>query len=383
MNEQLFLQFGYAGLFAISFLAATLVPLGSEAAVAVMAASGFDPSMVFIIATTGNSLGSLVNYFAGKWGGNFIVKKYVRTQSRKLDWAGKTFGKWGSPALFFAWLPIVGDPLTVVAGVLRVNLLPFIFLGGPWKGRPLLSDSCRSGLWDWISPWIGFLKLYLAFRFFSGLDEDQLRLVRNMATEVSFKKGQFIFYDGDKAEGFYAALDGQVKIYKISPEGKEQIFHVFGPGEPFGEVPVFSGDSYPANAQALVKTKCLYFSRKGIVNLINQSPSIAMNMLAVLSRRLREFTVQVENLSLKEVDGRVAGYLLHMAVEQGHENYVILHISKAHLASLLGTIPETLSRSLARLKEKDLIQVDKREIQILDRRGLEDCSNGGNGDMDD
>ncbi|MBI9075021.1 MAG: Crp/Fnr family transcriptional regulator [Desulfatibacillum sp.] len=219
--------------------------------------------------------------------------------------------------------------------------------------------------------------------FFSGLDDDQLVLVRNMATEVSFEKGQFMFYDGDKAEGFYAALEGQVKIYKISPEGKEQIFHVFGPGEPFGEVPVFSGGSYPANAQALVKTQCLYFSRKGIVNLINQSPPIALNMLAVLAKRLREFTVQVENLSLKEVDGRVAGYLLHMAAEQGHDDLVILHISKAHLASLLGTIPETLSRSLARLRDNGLIQVDKREIRLLDRQGLQDCSNGGNGDTDD
>ncbi|WP_028315264.1 Crp/Fnr family transcriptional regulator [Desulfatibacillum aliphaticivorans] len=219
--------------------------------------------------------------------------------------------------------------------------------------------------------------------FFAGLDEDQLKLVRNMAAEVSFKKGQFIFYDGDQAEGFYAALDGQVKIYKISPEGKEQIFHVFGPGEPFGEVPVFSGDSYPANAQALIKTRCLYFSRKGIVELINQSPAIAMNMLAVLARRLREFTVQVENLSLKEVDGRVAGYILHMATEQNSPDLVVLHISKAHLASLLGTIPETLSRSLGRLKDRGLIQVDKREIQIIDRQGLEDCSTGGNGDMDD
>ncbi|MBI9075022.1 MAG: DedA family protein [Desulfatibacillum sp.] len=127
MNETLFVQFGYAGLFAVSFLAATLLPLGSEAAVALMAATGFDPAMVLIVATTGNSLGALVNYYAGKWGRKFILKKYVQAETNSLEQAERVFGRWGSPVLFFAWLPIVGDPLTVVAGILRVSLLSFIF----------------------------------------------------------------------------------------------------------------------------------------------------------------------------------------------------------------------------------------------------------------
>ena len=152
--------------------------------------------------------------------------------------------------------------------------------------------------------------------------------------------------------------------------GKEHILHIFGPGEPVGEVPVFSKQPFPANAEALVKSSTLFFPRKDFVALIENNPSIALNMLAVLSRRLRQFATQIENLSLKEVPARLAGYLLYIAKEQKNEGVVELPVSKGQLASLLGTIPETLSRIFARMSDEGLIQVDGRSITILDRQGL-------------
>ncbi len=123
-----FLQnFGYAGLFIISFLAATLIPLGSEAAVILMALTGFNPGLVLLVASAGNSLGSFTNYFVGKWGGRFIFSKYIKVEKKNQERAEKVYGKWGSPVLFFAWLPILGDPITVVAGLLKVNLFVFAF----------------------------------------------------------------------------------------------------------------------------------------------------------------------------------------------------------------------------------------------------------------
>jgi CRP/FNR family transcriptional regulator len=104
--------------------------------------------------------------------------------------------------------------------------------------------------------------------------------------------------------------------------------------------------------------------------LIENNPSIALNMLAVLSRRLRQFATQIENLSLKEVPARLAGYLLYIAKEQKNEGVVQLPVSKGQLASLLGTIPETLSRIFARMSDEGLIQVEGRSITILDRQGL-------------
>ncbi|MFP4475497.1 MAG: YqaA family protein [Desulfatibacillaceae bacterium] len=124
-TPDLWLQFGYAGLFALSFCAATLVPLGSEAAVGIMAASGFSPAWVFVVATAGNSLGAVVNYYVGLYGADCILSRWVRVDTGALARAGNIFSRWGSPVLFFAWLPVVGDPLTVAAGVLRVRLAVF------------------------------------------------------------------------------------------------------------------------------------------------------------------------------------------------------------------------------------------------------------------
>jgi CRP/FNR family transcriptional regulator len=105
-------------------------------------------------------------------------------------------------------------------------------------------------------------------------------------------------------------------------------------------------------------------------------------MLAVLSMRLRQFTVQIENLSLKEVPGRLASYLIYLADEQGGQDHVTLKISKAQLASLLGTVPETLSRILARMTGQHLIEVTGRDIRLVNRRGLENLSgHGKNGEQ--
>jgi CRP/FNR family transcriptional regulator len=97
-------------------------------------------------------------------------------------------------------------------------------------------------------------------------------------------------------------------------------------------------------------------------------------MLAVLSMRLRQFTVQVENLSLKEVPARLAGYLIYLAEEQGSDDSVTLEISKGQLASLLGTIPETLSRIFAKMSSQGLIEVRDRTIRMLDLKSLEELS---------
>lgn len=214
---------------------------------------------------------------------------------------------------------------------------------------------------------------------FKGLPEEQLRKVEEIAIERNFNRGQTIFSEGDEGNGFYIVTVGQVKVFKISMKGKEQILHILGPGEPFGEVPVFSGQKFPAYAQAIAKSRLLFFPRSAFADLITGNPSLAMNMLAVLSMRLRQFTVQIENLSLKEVPGRLAAYLIYLAEEQGTEGSVTLSISKGQLASLLGTIPETLSRIFAKMNRQNLIRVEKRDIRFLNRSGLEELAKQGKG----
>lgn len=206
---------------------------------------------------------------------------------------------------------------------------------------------------------------------FKGLPDSHIKELIKIAHEKKFTKNELIFSEGDDGDGFYINIDGRVKVYKLSSEGKEQIFHIFGPGEPYGEVPVFSGQTFPAYAEAISKSRALFFPRKSFVGLINENPSIALNMLAVLSLRLRQFTVQIENLSLKEVPGRIAAHLIMLSIEQEKTDTIILNISKAQLASLLGTIPETLSRILTRMASQGLIDVQGRKIKMLDIEGLE------------
>ena len=212
---------------------------------------------------------------------------------------------------------------------------------------------------------------------FNGLPDDQITAIKQIAIEKQLNKGEIIFSEGEEGKGLFVVAKGRVKVFKVSSEGKEQILHIFGRGQPFGEVPVFAGQRFPANAQAIEKTRVLFFPRVAIVNLIAANPSLALNMLAVMSKKLRQFAVQIENLSLKEMPARLASYLVYLAEEQVEDDVVRLKISKGQLASILGTIPETLSRIFAKLSGQDLIRVEGKKITILDRDALEDLAEIG------
>lgn len=123
-----FTEFGYIGLFFSSFLAATILPLSSEVVLVFLLIKSFNPIILISIATIGNTLGSFVNYIIGAWGSVFIIKKTLRISEKDFSKAMQRFKKYGVYSLLFAWVPIVGDPLTIVAGVLKINILLFIAL---------------------------------------------------------------------------------------------------------------------------------------------------------------------------------------------------------------------------------------------------------------
>lgn len=206
---------------------------------------------------------------------------------------------------------------------------------------------------------------------FEGVSLSQLVELAEISVRKKIRRGETIFFEGDDAIGFYMVIEGKVKIFKISLEGREQILHFFGPGEPFGEVPVFHGRPFPANAVALSKGELLFFPRTEFIGLVHANPPIALNMLAMLSLRLRRFTTQIEHLSLKEVPGRLASHLLYLSEEQQKTGQVTLDIPKGQLASLLGTSPETLSRIFAKMSEEEIIQVQGKVITLLDRERLQ------------
>ena len=221
------------------------------------------------------------------------------------------------------------------------------------------------------------LDIIAAIPIFNGLPEDQISAIKQIAVEKTVNKGEILFSEGDEGKGFFVIAEGRLKVFKVSPEGKEQILHILGPGQPFGEVSVFAGQRFPANAQALDKARVLFLPRAAIVTLIAANPSLALNMLAVMSKKLRQFAAQIENLSLKEMPARLASYLIFLAEKQDAVDMVTLKISKGQLASILGTIPETLSRIFAKLAGQNLIRVEGKKITLLDRSGLEDLADYG------
>jgi len=212
---------------------------------------------------------------------------------------------------------------------------------------------------------------------FEGLPRQQIEDLAMIVTDQVFRKGETIFSEGEDGNGFYVVITGRVKIFKLSAEGKEQILHFFGPGEPFGEVPVFTGQHFPANAEAIEESRVFFFPRRSFVDLVKRNPSLALNMLAVLSKRLRRFAGLIDDLSLKEVPGRLAAYLLYLSSQNQGSKDLELTITKAQLASLLGTIPETLSRILGKLSSQGLIETDGRRIRILDSEALQELAESG------
>ena len=211
---------------------------------------------------------------------------------------------------------------------------------------------------------------------FKGLPQEHIDQLGSIAIFKPFKKGETIFAEGEDASGFYVVVFGRVKVSKLAPDGKEQILHILGMHEPFGEVPVFAGERFPANAEAMEDSKTLFVPRDAIVGLVKREPSLAMNMLALLATRLRRFSSLIEGLSLKGVPARLASYFVYLSDRSKGSAHLELDIPKTLLANFLGTIPETLSRILAKMTQEGLIEVDGRKIRLVNRRALEELAKG-------
>ncbi|NLC71138.1 MAG: Crp/Fnr family transcriptional regulator [Desulfuromonadaceae bacterium] len=215
-----------------------------------------------------------------------------------------------------------------------------------------------------------------AIPLFEGLFPQQNETLARIARKMTFCREERIFSEGDDGRGLHVVVSGRVKIFKLSPSGKEQILHIFGPGDPFGEIALFSGRTYPAHAEAHSDCQVLFFPRREFAECIAADPSLAINMLAVLSQRLRKFAQLIEDLSLKEVPGRLAAYLLFLSRREGGSGKVTLEVTKGQLAGLLGTIPETLSRILAKMSRQGLIEVNGACIELRQIEELESLAQG-------
>jgi CRP/FNR family transcriptional regulator, dissimilatory nitrate respiration regulator len=213
------------------------------------------------------------------------------------------------------------------------------------------------------------------WQLFSYLPAADLVRLAHIAEQRSFPAGASIFAEGDPAVAFWVVLKGQVKIHKLGAEGREQILRLVLPGESFGEAAALSQGSYPAHGQAITRTTALRFPATAFQKLLRESPALATNMIVALSQLLLGFAGLVDALALRDVSARVAKYLLDLSLRTGSDS-ITLDVNKRALAARLGTVAETLSRTLRRFREEGLITVDGPSIRLLDRTRLEQAAAG-------
>jgi len=205
---------------------------------------------------------------------------------------------------------------------------------------------------------------------FSGLSEEQLKKINQIAIKKSFSQGEVIFNPGEKGNYFFILKSGKVKIFKTS-KGKEQIIKVFDRPALFGEAASFTGKNFPAWAEAIEDSEVLVIPRDKFLKLIKEDPEIGMNLLSVMAQRLIHLTNVIESLSLKNALSKVASYIMRKCEEEGNREILF----STSLASMeLGLTKETVSRMLAKLKELGIIEKSRNKIFVKNINALRDLS---------
>ena len=213
--------------------------------------------------------------------------------------------------------------------------------------------------------------------FFGGVTPEARAALIEQGAVRTVEAGTILFQEGDSYRGFYLLIAGAVHIYRLSPDGRMLVLHVIRPGESFAEVPLFeerTDPGYPATAEALEDSALVFFSAGHFLEFVDAHPRTALHMLGQMARRLRAAVRQLDAVSLRDVQERLARHLVEQVPTAPDDPdtppTITLDIPKSVLAAELGTVPETLSRALRSLEEQDLIRSDPSEIALTDVRGL-------------
>jgi CRP-like cAMP-binding protein len=201
----------------------------------------------------------------------------------------------------------------------------------------------------------------------AGLGAADLNAVGDITLVKSLDKGDYLFREGAPSQGFYLVQKGAINVHRVNPAGKEQIIHVFRPGESFAEAALATASGYPADARALESSQVLLVEKAGFLALLKRQPELALRMLGSMSLHLRTLIAQLEDLTLKDVETRLANWLIKRCPDPDspHAVPVELKTTKRVLAAELGTVSETFSRTLARFRQQNLITVKGKTLNVL------------------
>ncbi len=214
---------------------------------------------------------------------------------------------------------------------------------------------------------VGLVNTLRSCQLFTGLPLPDLENIAAFTVLKSLAKDEYLFHEGGLAHGFYIVQRGAINVHRVSAGGKEQVIHVFRTGESFAEVALATATGYPADARALESTQVLLVQKDGILALLKRQPELALRMLGSMSSHLRVLVGQLEDLTLKDVETRLANWLIKRCPNpQGTQPVRIeLAMTKRVLAAELGTVSETFSRTLAKFREQQLLTVKGKVVTIV------------------
>ena len=220
------------------------------------------------------------------------------------------------------------------------------------------------------------LKYLQKIPLFYGLAEEQLLEISSLLLERSYHKGRFIFMEGEPGEAIYILKSGLIKLTKRLEDGREHILHFVNAGEVFAEVVLFDGGNYPATSEVQEDSVVGVLRNKDIERVISKNPVMAVEMLRIMSRRLRTAQEKVMNLALHDTARRLAFALIKMAEDHGIKKskgiFINMSLTNQELANLTGSSRETVNRMLNSFKRAGAIDVDRQQIVVLDKAKLED-----------
>ncbi|MFN0084648.1 MAG: Crp/Fnr family transcriptional regulator [Blastocatellia bacterium] len=209
---------------------------------------------------------------------------------------------------------------------------------------------------------------------FGGLDERELTALAERAIERRLERDEILFVAGDDAAGLFVIASGALRAFREGVDGREQVIHIERAGATIAELPVFDDKPYPSTVAAEEATTVLFLDKREVKSLCLAHPEIALAALKMLAGRLRKCAELVEALSLREVDQRLARWLLAEARNRGQRTAngveLTLVLTNQQIAARIGSVREVISRALSRLQQNNLIAVDGRRVTINDEHAL-------------
>jgi CRP/FNR family transcriptional regulator len=209
-------------------------------------------------------------------------------------------------------------------------------------------------------------------QLFSGLALADLNAVAEISILKTLEKGDYLFREREPGQGFYIVQKGAINVHRVSPMGKEQVIRVFRAKESFAEATLATDAGYPADARAVESSQVLLVQKAGFLAVLRRQPELALRMLASMSVHLRTLVGQLEDLTLKDVETRLANWLIKRCPVPGAKGPVRIELktTKRVLAAELGTVSETLSRTLAKFRDQGLVRVEGKVLEVINPGGL-------------